>query len=328
MTAPTSPSTASPTVGRAAPSVSQRHPILRARTLAIASIAVILPVLLLSGESSRVATELEYSGVPQDYVVPPGICRLRVEVVGAAGGPGGTAGTPGAGARAIANVGVIPGEILSIRVGGWGGEAVGQTPGAGGWNGGGDGGNAFGGRVGHPGKAGSGGGGATDVRRSATLEHRIVVAAGGAGGAGGGIGGPIGTGGGDGGAASGLDGFAPLGTVNPATGGGGGTPTTGGSPGRNAPSLAVAATIGVLGTGGDGASGGASGGGGGGGGLYGGGGGGASSSFIGGHGGGGSSFGPPGTEFRTGVSAGNGQATISYEPEEDACAVLRTRAVR
>ena len=99
MTASTSPSSARRSVGRTAPSASMRHRLLRTRTLAIASIAVILPVRLLSGESSHVATDLEYSGVPQDYVVPSGICRLRVEVVGAAGGPGGTAGAPLAGAR-------------------------------------------------------------------------------------------------------------------------------------------------------------------------------------------------------------------------------------
>ena len=69
----------------------------------------------------------------------------------------------------------------------------------------------------------------------------------------------------------------------------------------------------------DGASGRTSGGGGGGAGLYGGGGGGSSGSFSGGHGGGGSSFGPPKTEFRVGINAGNGRATISYDPEHDAC---------
>ncbi len=38
---------------------------------------------------------------------------------------------------------VTPGETLRVRVGGWGGEAVGSTPGAGGWNGGGAGGEAL-----------------------------------------------------------------------------------------------------------------------------------------------------------------------------------------
>ena len=85
----------------------------------------------------------------------------------------------------------------------------------------------------------------------------------------------------------GRDGLAALGSANPATGRRGGTQTTGGAPGRNASDLAVTATAGSLGVGGDGAVGRASGGGGGGGGLFGGGGGGSSRSFSGGHGGGG-----------------------------------------
>ena len=105
--------------------------------------------------------------------------------------PGRDRGAPGAGAQAVAVVAVTPGETLRVRVGGWGGTAVGSTPGAGGWNGGGDGGEASGYPDGRPGKAGSGGGGATDVRQGGDgLEHRIIVAAGGSGGAGGAIGGP------------------------------------------------------------------------------------------------------------------------------------------
>ena len=70
------------------------------------------------------------------------------------------------------------------------------------------------------GKAGSGGGGATDVRRGGDgLAHRIIVGAGGSGGAGGAIGGPIGTGGGNGGDLTEHEGFAVLGSANPATGG-------------------------------------------------------------------------------------------------------------
>ena len=198
-----------------------------------------------------------FTRVPQDYVVPAGICRVRIEAVGAAGGAEGTAGAPGSGARAIARVDVTPGETLRLRVGGMGGEAVGTTPGHGGWNGGGAGGVAADGANGHLGKAGSGGGGATDVRiGSDRLENRVVVAGGGSGGAGGAIGGPDGTGGGDGGAPIGGDGLAALGTANPATGGGGGTQAAGGSPGRNAPGLSITATVGSLGAGGSGAAGG------------------------------------------------------------------------
>lgn len=279
--------------------------------LAIAAIVLVAPAWLLEDGSSRVATQFDFTRSPQDYVVPAGICQIRIDVVGAAGGPGGTAGSPGAGARAIADFTVTPGEKLRVRVGGWGVEAAGSTPGVGGWNGGGAGGRATDVR----GEAGAGGGGATDIRRGGDrLEHRILVGAGGSGGAGAAIGGPTGTGGGAGGDPNGQEGFAALGVVNPATGGKGGAPGVGGTPGRNA-DLSVTATAGTLGAGGNGAAGTASGGGGGGGGLYGGGGGGSSNSFSGGHGGGGSSFGPTEATFRTGVSAGFGRASISYDSE-------------
>ena len=274
------------------------------------------PVWLLTDASSPVATTFAFTGLPQDFLVPAGVCRLRIEVVGAAGGPGGTAGAPGAGAQGAAEFRVTPGEILRVRVGGWGGEAVESTPGAGGWNGGGDGGATLDRR----GKAGSGGGGATDIRRGGDgLAHRIIVGAGGSGGAGGAIGGPIGTGGGNGGDLTGHDGFDALGSANPATGGKGGTRTTGGAPSRNASDLSITATAGSLGLGGDGAAGRASGGGGGGGGLYGGGGGGSSRSYSGGHGGGGSGLGPAETVFRTGVSGGFGRAKITYDLDRDKC---------
>ena len=283
------------------------------RMLLVAAI-VVLPAWMFSGTGSgagTVVTAFDFTGAPQAFQVPSGVCRIRIEVVGAAGGSGGTAGAPGAGAAATAELAVTPGETLRVRVGGSGGEAMGTTPGAGGWNGGGAGGGAL-----DPwGRAGSGGGGATDVRRGGDgLAHRIIVGAGGSGGAGGAIGGPIGMGGGNGGDLSGHEGFAVLGSVNPATGGEGGTQTAGGNPGRNGSDLSVTATAGALGFGGSGAAGLASGGGGGGGGLYGGGGGGSSRSFSGGHGGGGSGFGPRGAAFRVGVGGGFGRATISYDP--------------
>ncbi len=320
MTASSHRATAHPRVGQAAPTTSRRQRNVRRSSLVIAAVVVAAPAWLLAGASSSVVREFEFTGSPQSYVVPAGICRVRVEVVGGAGGGAGTAGAPGAGARAVATFEVDPGETLRVRVGGWGGAAVGSTPGDGGWNGGGTGGRTSLGRDGRPGKAGSGGGGATDVRRGGDeLEHRIIVGGGGSGGAGGGIGGPLGTGGGNGGDPIGQDGFAPLGRANAATGGKGGTRTKGGAPGRNASDHSVSATAGSLGAGGNGAGGEVSGGGGGGGGLYGGGGGGSSTVFSGGHGGGGSGFGPAETDFRPGVGGGSGRATITYDPDADAC---------
>lgn len=263
-------------------------------SLTLAVVLFAAPAWMLDNDRSPVATTFDFTGQAADYVVPAGVCKVRIAAVGAAGGPAGTSGVAGAGARASTELTVTPGETLRVRIGGWGGGANGSTPGTGGWNGGGAGGDALEG----DGKAGSGGGGATDVRRDGDgLEHRILVAAGGSGGAGGGIRGSLGTGGGNGGDPIGHQGFALLGAANPARGGEGATQTSGG-----------------LGLGADGAEGAKSGGGGGGGGLF-GGGGGTGSSFSGGHGGGGSSLGPAGTEFRTGADDGFGRATISYDPD-------------
>jgi len=311
----------STSVGHRIPATRLRRWSVGRRSLLVAAI-VILPAWVISGTSSgtrTVVTGFDFTGAAQVYLVPAGVCRIRIEAVGAAGGERGTAGTPGLGARALATLRVTPGEPLHVHVGGWGGTAVGRAPGRGGWNGGGDGGAASERRRGQAGKAGSGGGGATDVRQGGGgLEHRIIVGGGGSGGAGGGIGGPIGYGGGGGGVTGG-EGFALLGSVNAATGGEGGTHNEGGAPGRNAPDLSVTATAGLLGSGGSGASGGASGGGGGGGGFYGGGGGGSSRFFSGGPGGGGSGDGPAETVFMTGVGGGFGHARISYDPDRDAC---------
>jgi hypothetical protein len=286
---------------------------------------------LLAGTGSdarRVSREFGFTSGRAQLVVPPGICRVRIEAAGASGGLQGAAGTPGLGARVAATLPVVPAETLVVHVGGQGGTALGAAPGRGGWNGGGDGGAAVARADGQPGDAGSGGGGATDVRRGAgRLVDRVLVAGGGAGGGGGGIGGPDGMSGGEGGSPRGNDGFAPLGSANPVTGGRGGTETVGGTPGGNAPDGAVTATGGLLGIGGLGASGGVNGGGGGGGGLYGGGGGGTEFQWTthplgAAHGGGGSSFGPTGASFRSGVwgNLGNGSLTISYDPAGDACA--------
>ena len=304
---------------------------LPARRLAFAALVVASAAWLLAGtasDASRVSRAFVFTGGRAQFVVPAGVCRVRVEAAGASGGVQGAAGTPGLGARVAATLRVTPAETLLVHVGGQGAAAVGATPGHGGWNGGGDGGAAIDRADGQPGRAGAGGGGATDVRRGAgKLEDRSLAAGAGAGGGGGGIGGPYGTGGGEGGSPMGNDGLAPLGVANRTTGGHGGTQAIGGTPGRNAPDGAVTATGGSLGVGGLGASGGVNGGGGGGGGLYGGGGGGTELQWTtrplgAGHGGGGSSFGPPETSFRSGAwgNLGDGWMKISYDPAADACA--------
>ena len=300
------------------------------RRLALVAIVAVVVAWIIAGtgaDAQGVSREFPFTGRPVHFVVPPEVCRVRIEAAGASGGLAGAAGTPGLGAVVAATLRVISGELLLVRVGGQGGTALGVVPGRGGWNGGGDGGAAVDRADGRPGSAGSGGGGATDVRGGpGRLVNRVLVAGGGAGGGGGGIGGPFGLAGGDGGDSTGHDGFAPLGSLNPVTGGHGGTQNLGGDPGANAPDV-VRATGGSLGVGGLGAGGGVNGGGGGGGGLYGGGGGGSEFQWTAdplgaAHGGGGSSLGPPGTTFRSGVwgNLGNGWLRISYGRAEDACA--------
>ncbi len=226
-------------IGRTRHTVSPHGRRLRWRRLVVAATGIAVPLWLLTvaaPNAHTVTTAFAFTGTSQPYVVPANVCRIRIEAIGAAGGEGGTAGTPGAGAWATASFVVTPRETLFVHVGGVGGAAAGPMPGDGGWNGGGAGGRASDETEGRRGKAGAGGGGATDVRRGGDgLDHRIVVAGGGSGGAGGAIGGPIGTSSGDGGDLVGQDGFAALGSVNPATGGREGARPWAAAPAQTAP---------------------------------------------------------------------------------------------
>jgi hypothetical protein len=175
---------------------------------------------------------------------------------------------------------VVPSDTLYVLVGGKGTDydCNGGPPySAGGYNGGGN--------VNGPGPSG---GGASDIRTDlADLNSRLVVAGGG-----GGLGGGDALLGGAGGGLTGGDGLC-CSSPPPGYGGTGGSQVAGGTPG------------GAFGYGGAGGfSLGESGGGGG---WYGGG-----SGSLGGAGGG-SGHGPPGTVFETGVRAGNGLVTITYE---------------
>jgi hypothetical protein len=226
----------------------------------------------------------EYTGEAQQFAVPDFVDVITITANGAQGG----GGLGGFGGQAVVTVGVTPGEVLDVYVGGRGGFISGSTGGAGGFNGGGGGGNGGG-------LPGAGGGGASDVRRGATK----LVVAGGGGGQGsffqqvfGGFGGRIGT--------DGSNGFSPA-AMGGQAGGKGGFGAGGG--GRGGP--------GTGGTGGFGGSG--DGGGGGGGGVTGGGGGAGVPCVVvipgGGGGGGGSSS---GDSFSTGVRVGHGQVVISW----------------
>jgi hypothetical protein len=248
-------------------------------------------------------TTFTYTGAAQSWTVPSGVTQATFVVDGAQGSAGrlfgGIQGTGGLGGRVRATLTVSPGQTFQLLVGG-----TGSTP-TSGFNGGGTGGGTSAGAF-----YGGGGGGASDVRSGAcvaslncTLADRRLIAGGGGGGA---------ASGGDGGSGGQLGGNGT--TLGNGTAGTGGTATSGGVGGGAANGGSTPGAAGQLGLAGAGgfAACGCGGGGGGGGGLYGGGGGGWQ-----GGGGGGSSFGPAGTTFQSGVRAGNGQITITYNIQPD-----------
>ncbi|MFC5185198.1 DUF11 domain-containing protein [Actinomadura harenae] len=260
-----------------------------------------------------------YTGSPQEFTVPEGVCELKVDAFGAAGGDAFYGSPGGRGGGVHATVPVTPGDVLTIDVGGagTGGSAITSTPAAGGYGGGGQPGAFRSDRSPGNGGVAAGGGGATTV---ALALEPLVIAGGGGGGAGHLSGEPLGPGG-DGGQA-GTNGGSP---AQPGAGGGGASGGNGGTGGAGGQPISEFDQPGVPGgdaigrVGGDGAVDladphmGA--GGGGGGGAHGGGAGGSSTSntVYAGGGGGGSSLGPTGATYETGVRQGDGEATLTYE---------------
>ena len=233
----------------------------------------------------------DYSGDYYQWSVPTGIRTLSFELFGGQGGRSG-----GLGAKLSGQLSTIPNNIW-IYVGGQGQTGSSKT---GGFNGGG-----ATSATGH-GDEGSGGG-ASDIRTSAAISDRILVAGGG-GGTGGWVGGAGGVGGGT---------IAGAGASAAGTGGGGGTQLAGGSAGIG--SATGNANSGMTLNGGAGGAGAAAGGGGGGGGYFGGGGGGGDavpSGLDGGGGGGGSSYASiayaASVAHSAGNRAGNGQVVLTY----------------
>jgi hypothetical protein len=130
------------------------HPA-RGATQALAHPLAALGLLLATaGVAQAQTTSFAYTGGSQLYTVPAGVTAIKVVATGASGGLYTTASTNYTyGAQVQATLTVIPGEVLTVMVGGQG-----QNPldgGAGGFNGGGDG----------AGRYSGGGGGATDLRR-------------------------------------------------------------------------------------------------------------------------------------------------------------------
>ena len=268
-----------------------------------------------------------FTGSAQTWTIPANVMSLNVRLWGAEGSkaadrlPTNSAG--GLGGYAAGDLAVMPGQVLTINVGGQG-----DSLGNGGFNGGGNGGSGSAGGSCFGGPAG-GGGGASDLRLGGTtLGNRVAVAAGG-GGAGrdycNGSCQPCGCGGGGGGA-GGLTGGSGAAGYNCGFGyagqavnlGGGATASTGGAGGPSDGGSGNPGLAGAIGIGGTGANGNYDvAGGGGGGGYYGGGGGGGANSgsgVAGGGGGGGSSFLDSLTNSSTvsGLRSGDGMIIITY----------------
>ena len=167
---------------------------VRGSKLRAVSVAVVATCALALGTAASTAgagpadtdpsTEFEFEdGETQQYVVPDGVCALRITAAGGDGGSvigNGINIAGGLGGEIEATItGFTPGETLEVIVGGSGGDVDATVepapPGEGGENGGGDGGDATGtnGDI-----SGAGGGGASEVRAAG---DRMVVGAGGGG---------------------------------------------------------------------------------------------------------------------------------------------------
>ncbi len=264
-----------------------------------------------AGVPGTVTVDFSYGGASQQFAVPANVCEVTVTARGAEGGDGHLqpgAGEGGLGGEAVAAVAVLPGEALTVTVGGQGADAAGPLGAAGGFNGGGAGGSGLDAQD-TTGGAG-GGGGMSDLRRG----PEVLVAAGGGGGGGGSGGTSVGGGGGNGGGSGTDGGVAATGATGGQAGGPGGVGGIGVSGGENGSSGAA----GQGGVGGDDPALGEAGGGGGGGYLGGGGGGAAGLDADlsgGGGGGGGSGFTPDGLGMTDSVQAGDGTLSITYTPD-------------
>lgn len=279
-----------------------------AGALFLVLVLAVLPLAPASADPEVTTVTFEYTGTPQEWVVPGGVHEITIEAWGSSA----YYACDDRGGYAKRNLTVIPAETLSVWVGGMSAPSGSPGAGKGGFNGGGDAGGASLLDSGYS-ERGSGGGGASDVRqRGNGLLDRVIVA--------GGAGGCSASDGGDGGGLFGGDASRRETGISGATEllmlGRGATPASGGVGG-----LPVIWTYGVWypgqpGQWGQGGKGGASGGfsgypepgAGGGGGWFGGGGG---ASY--GGGGGGSGY-APGGELQSGVRQGHGLVTISYVP--------------
>jgi hypothetical protein len=257
----------------------------RGLSISVASLGTLAIALPAVASAATPVSQAFTTPGEQQFVVPPGVNSVQVELIGGYGGSGNEGIPGGIPATATATLTVSPGETLYAEVAGNGQSATGTE------NKGGYGGGAAGAArtfLFASAATGGGGGGASDVRTCpahaspsecggrSSLASRLLVGGGGGGGGGNGLH-PATTAGGDGGSAD-QPGAAGAHDTGTDAGGGGGlraTATAGGAAGFsglcNPSTGSGCAAKGELGQGGEG---GEPNGGGGGGGIFGGGGGG------------------------------------------------------
>src|SRR4051812_33986108 len=95
-----------------ADAATDRRRSTRRRRLALAAVIVAASVWLATqvAPDDRRRVAFGFTGGAASYIVPLGVCLLRVDAVGASGGPIDGAGAAGRGARVIATIAVTPGE--------------------------------------------------------------------------------------------------------------------------------------------------------------------------------------------------------------------------
>lgn len=135
-----------------------------------------------NGLLSTSCIDFQFTGSPQQWVVPPGVDTIRIKMWGGAGGagPDSSNNSGGGGGYTEATLAVSPGQVLDILVGGGGGAANGNTGGVGAWPNGGSGGlgNRVDPLIGAVGGSG-GGGGRSEIQIGGVIY--VIAGAGGGG---------------------------------------------------------------------------------------------------------------------------------------------------
>ncbi|MFE2109193.1 hypothetical protein ACFXAF_25470, partial [Kitasatospora sp. NPDC059463] len=134
-----------------------------ATSVALAALLVSSPQYTAAAAGTRT---FAYTGAPEQYVVPAGVCEIVVDAFGAAGGSAVYGSPGGKGGEVRATLQVHAGDVLTVDVGqaGSGGDLlVPDSMAYGGYGGGGQGGSATSEHRPGNGAIGAGGGGATTV---------------------------------------------------------------------------------------------------------------------------------------------------------------------